>query len=57
MLDRRLSEVAKAVGGSYCHLQMRLKLEPAVRETVAGRRVGALEEGSPPPPPPMHPWG
>ena len=41
--DRRLEEVAKAVGGGYCRLQMPLKL--AVRETVAGHRLGALEAG------------
>ena len=33
-LDRRLVEVAKAVGGGYCRLQMPLKLAPG-RETVA----------------------
>ena len=51
-LDRRLEEVAKAVCG-YCPLQMPLKLTLGVRDTVAGRRLGALEEGgggySPPP--------
>ena len=44
-LDRRLEEVAKAVGGGYCRLQMPLKLTLAVRETVAGHRLGALEGG------------
>ena len=44
-LDRRLEEVAKAVGGGYCRLQMPLKLALAVRETVAGHRLGALEGG------------
>ena len=44
-LDRRLEEVAKAVGGGYCRLQMPLKLALGVRETVAGRRLGALEGG------------
>ena len=39
-LDRRLEEVAKAVGGGYCRLQMPLSLALAVRETVAGRRRG-----------------
>ena len=41
--DRRLDEVAKSVGGGYCRLQMPLKLALAVRETVAGHRLGALE--------------
>ena len=40
-LDRRFEEVAKAVGGGYCRLQMPLKLALAVRETVAGHRLGA----------------
>ena len=35
--DRRLEEVAKAVGGGYCRLQMPLKLALGVRGTVAGR--------------------
>ena len=53
---RRLEEVAKAVGGGYCRLQMPLKLAFAVRGTVAGHRLGALEEGGwAPPPLPMHP--
>ena len=39
------TEDAKAVGDGYCRLQMPLKLALAVRETVAGRRLGALEEG------------
>ena len=46
-LDRRLEEVAKAVGGGYCRLQMPLKPALCVRETVAGHRLGPL---------PMHPW-
>ena len=54
-LDRRLEEVAKAVGGGYCRLQMPLKPTLAGRETVAGHRLGALEGAggvtSPPPPP------
>ena len=55
-LDRRLEEVAKAVGGSYCRLQMSLRLALGVRETMAGHRLGALEGGGVPPPPfPMHP--
>ena len=58
-VDRRLQEVAIAVGGGYCRLQMPLRLALAVRETVAGRRLGALEGGggkplpfscNPPPP-------
>ena len=40
-----LEEVAKAVGGGYCRLQMPLRLALAVRETVAGLRLGALEGG------------
>ena len=48
-LDRRLEEVAKAVGGGYCRLQMPLKLAVTVRETVAGHSLGALEEGGFPP--------
>ena len=51
--DRRLEEVAKAVGGGYCRLQMPLKLALGVRETVAGRRMGALEGGGWVPPPPF----
>ena len=50
-LGRRLEEVAEAVGGGYCRLQMPLKLALAVRGTVAGHRLGALEGlrgGSPP---------
>ena len=59
-LGRRLEEVAKAVGGGHCRLQMPLRLALGVRGTVAGRRLGALEGGagtsppsdaSPPPPP------
>ena len=49
-LDRRLEEVAKAVGGGYCRLQMPLKLALGVRETVAGHRLRALEGGGVPPP-------
>ena len=48
--DRRLEEVAEAVGGGYCRLQMPLKLALAVRETVAGRRLGAMEGGGGLPP-------
>ena len=42
-LGRRLEEVAKAVGGGYCRLQMPLRLALGVRGTVAGHRLGALE--------------
>ena len=38
-----MEEVAKAVGGGHCRLQMPLRLALAVRETVAGHRLGALE--------------
>ena len=48
-LGRRLEEVAKAVGGGYCRLQMPLKLALAVREAAAGHRLGALEGGGTPP--------
>ena len=41
-LGRRLEEVAEAVGGGYCRLL-------AIRGTVAGHRLGALEGGYPPP--------
>ena len=44
-LGRRLEEVAEAVGGSYCRLQMPFKLALAVRGTVAEHRLGALEGG------------
>ena len=44
-LDRRLEEVAQAVGGGYCRLQMPLKPAFGVRRTAAGHRLGALEEG------------
>ena len=58
--DRRLEEVAEAVGGGSCRLQMPLSLALGVRETVAGHRLDALEEGGylppfqciPAPPPP-----
>ena len=60
-LGRRLEEVAEAVGGGYCRLQMPLKPALAVRGTVAGHRLGAVEGGGflPPlvqgdtPPPPV----
>ena len=41
--NRRLQEVAKAVGGGYCWVQTPLKLALGVRETVTGHRLGALE--------------
>ena len=44
-LDRRLEEVAKAVGGGYCRLQAPLTRALGVRETVAGHALGALERG------------
>ena len=44
-LDRRLEEVAEAVGGGYCRLQMPLKLALGVRGTVTGHRLGALDGG------------
>ena len=50
-LDKRLEEGAKAVGGGDCRLRMTLTRGLAVRGTVAGRRLGALEGGVPPPPP------
>ena len=58
-VGRRLGEVAKAVGGGYCWLQMPLRLALGVRGTVAGKRLGALDGGGLPPPPfqciPAHP--
>ena len=50
-LGRRLEEVAKAVGGGYCRLQMPLRLALGVRGTGAGRRLGALESSHTPAPP------
>ena len=44
-LGRRLEEGTKAVGGGYCRLQMPLKRALAVRETVAGHWLDALEGG------------
>ena len=35
--------VAKAVGGGRCRLRVPLKLAVAIRETVAGHRLGTLE--------------
>ena len=54
-LDRRLEGVAEAVGRGYRRLQIPAL---AVRETVAGHRLGTLEGGGwGTPPLPMHPWG
>ena len=53
-LGRRLEEVAEAVGGGYCRLQMPLRLALGVGGTVAGHRLRAVEAGGGPPPP-MHP--
>ena len=47
-LDRRLEEVAEAVGGGYCRLQMPLRLALGVTGTVAER------PGAPLPPFPLH---
>ena len=47
--DERLEEVAKAVGGGYCRLQMPLTLAFGVRGTAAGRWLGALEGAASPP--------
>ena len=44
-LDRRLEEVAKAVAGGCCRLQMPLRLALAVRGTLARHSLGALEGG------------
>ena len=44
-LGRGLEEVAEGVGGGYCRFKMPLKLALAIRETVAGHRLGALERG------------
>ena len=43
--DRWWKEVAKAVGGGYCRLQMPLKPALAITGTVAGRSLGALQGG------------
>ena len=48
--------VGQAVGGGYCRLQTPLNLALAVRGTVAGHRLGALESGGGGAPPlPLHP--
>ena len=54
-LDRRLEEVAKAVGGGYCRLQMPLRPALGVRGTVAGHWLGPLD-GAGGTSVPMHPW-
>ena len=54
-LGRQLEEVATAVGGGYCRLQIPLRLALGVRETAAGHRLGALLGGADPLLP-MHPW-
>ena len=56
-LGRRLEEVADAVGGGYCRLQMPLQWALAAWGKVAGRWLGALEGGGVPPPLLTHPWG
>ena len=49
-IDRRLEEVAEAVGGGYCRLRMPLKVALGVRGTVAGCWLcGEGDGGSPPP--------
>ena len=52
-LGRRLEEVAKAVGRGYCRLKMPLSLALAVRGTVAGQSLGALEGAGRATPPPL----
>ena len=41
--DRRLEEVAEAVGGGYCRLPMPLRLALGVRGTAAGHGLDALK--------------
>ena len=48
-LDRRLEEVAEAVGGGYCRLRKPLSMALAIRVTVAAHTLGFLG-GVPPPP-------
>ena len=55
-LRRRLEEVAKAVGGGYCRLQMPLKPALAARRTAAGGWA-PWRGGGAPPPRQMHPLG
>ena len=59
-LDRRLTEVVRAVGGGYRRLQTPLKLAPAVGGTVDGCRLCTLEGrggGATPPPSNASPLG
>ena len=59
-LGRRLEEVAKAVGGGYCRLQMLLKPALGVRGTGAGHGLGVLVGGGgggARSPLSMHRWG
>ena len=52
-LGRRLEGVAEAVRGGSFRLQMPSRLALAVRGTVAGHRLGALEGGEGGNPPPL----
>ena len=54
-LDRRLEEVAEAIGGGCCRLQLPWKPALGVTGTVAGHMLGALEGGVAYHLP-MHPW-
>ena len=54
-LDRRLEEVAKAVGGGYCRLQMPLKTALGARKTVLGVGWAPWRGAGVPSPLPMHP--
>ena len=54
--QKRLEEVAKAVVGGYCRVQMPLNPALSIRETVGGQWLGALEGGGGGAPPlPVHP--
>ena len=50
---QKTEEVAEAVGGGYCRLQMPLKLALAVTETGAGHALGTLGGGGRRVPPPF----
>ena len=50
VVDGRLGAVAKAVGGGHWWLQMPLRVAFAIRGTVAGHRLGALDRGGGVPP-------
>ena len=52
-LDRRSEEIAKAVGGGYCRLEMPLELELSVWGHWLGMGL-AHWKGDPPPPPPSN---